>query len=1798
MIKSLHLTTHTVSPSTHRSKSSSYVKKLLLGVIGLFALLSAHATNYYSYIGGGTTITATTTTNWTTDPTGNSRTGAFTTPANFTSGDIFTILPTATANIAAGGTWTISGAASGVVVNGTLTFQTSNFSGTTTLSISGSGGLIANGTVNFGFNIFGVSQLTLTGGDFIVNSGASASPNQYTVLTLAKNLTVNSGATFTGNATSELECNGTSLQTIGGTIASLTLGYLQIDNGATTSVTNTVPLTLSGSGSIVLTNAFSIGTGNSAGPTFTMGANITLSNSNEALMTGMATFNCQGYVLSGGAGTTFAMTNVNGGNYSTLESGNANGITSAGTNTGSIQTATRTFSSSGAYVYNASSGNQITGTGLPTTILALTINTSTSSQVVSLTNNNTLIKFQNPGGTLTLTNGIFKIGTGNTLQFGNGTCSITSTGGAIANSADGAGDANSDGGTILMTTNNTLSITSPAGAAGSPTLIIYSYNSSTNSTFTITNSNSLLINGTFTIPNNNFVWNTGNSPMWGAASTLSINCAGQSLMSGAGTIASNASKGWVPNTAQVIASSAGYPNNVTLINTGAQANNFSNASDWSINGVLTLSFFTGSSFDFTGNTADFKCGGLYISSGNTFKAPTSHDIDIQDLATNATAISGNSYNGDFYDLSTVFTPATGRYVNFTGGSGATCSTPQVISTTTTPYLHFDNIGLSGGTYVTLNNAVTLPVAANGILKLTSGILTTTSTNILSITNTAVTSITGAGIGSGSFINGPVKWSLLNAGTNSYVFPMGVATCPSTNTYLPFTFSSKNTNAGNVATVQAFASAPPGGTPDLSTIYAIDPTAYWSLSTSGGLTTTGSTVSISQPTAISPYNVIAESNAVGGTYTSYAGTPGTFGVTGSNNIGITSPWFFCFGGPESITTSSILGPYCDDSVVSVAFTFTGPLTSFTAQLSDASGSFAAPTAIGTGASSPITATIPIAAASGTGYRIRVISTSPAVTGTDNGSNLIIRNSYTWTGAVDSHWFTGANWACGGVPQYNTSVIIPSVTNEPVLDSSVTLSGLTLSTGATLGLGSSNYILTINGALTGTGTISGSSACGLTFGSTASSATLYMTSAANTLGALTLGDSTTTHHTITLGNALNIASTGTLTVGSTTGAALATGGFLTLLSDAFGSARVAAVPVNVSGVSLSTISGAVAVQCYIHAPSSGVSNSPRRAWRLITVPVTNKTMGTATTLYTSWQNSGTFVSGVGTMITAPTSVASPTTNGLDLGINGNYSAYTWSIATQALVHVTNTKTQTIAGINGTADNTPFFIFVRGDRTPNTVNLPGLATWNNTTLSGTGVLQLGDQTFSSGSMVTNGGLYMVGNPYASSVDLSMLGGDTAGFSTSYLGTNTVNRFYIWNANLNGSQGVGGYICIDDPNKALGYYTKSLGGSGRASIADKSIQSGEAFFIQNNAANTAAAITFKEFAKNTTNNFIYRPQEDEQVSGAPVTNEFGATLSLRGSDGTTYLTDGVVAQFNNAYCGCVDYVDAPKFSNIDEMFSLARDGQQLCIERRPDIVHSDTLFLNLKQMALRDYEFNFTTNLPNHPGIGAHIEDSFTHLYTPLNMSGSNTLDFTTGSDPASRAQNRFMVVFGALNITPAYTNINATRAGNTVVVQWSLSNDQQMTGYALQRSTDGINYTTIYTTIAIHNGNGYSFTDMNPVAGINYYRVLSTDQLNEQSYSAVVSVTIASLNPTGITVYPNPIQNGQIGLAMNNMAAGNYTYRLLNQLGQEIQKGSFVHSGGNATLSLPFNRSISQGTYELEIVLPDNTKTNISLVKVSED
>ncbi|NDP22071.1 MAG: T9SS type A sorting domain-containing protein [Paludibacter sp.] len=132
--------------------------------------------------------------------------------------------------------------------------------------------------------------------------------------------------------------------------------------------------------------------------------------------------------------------------------------------------------------------------------------------------------------------------------------------------------------------------------------------------------------------------------------------------------------------------------------------------------------------------------------------------------------------------------------------------------------------------------------------------------------------------------------------------------------------------------------------------------------------------------------------------------------------------------RSISTGTISGsPFTSGGSVSVPFTISGNFTSgniFTAQLSNANGSFASPVTIGTltsTTSGTISATIPGNSAAGTGYRIRIMSSLPLVTGTANMTNLtIIAGTPTITTSPTS--LTGFSYPYGNGPSAIQSFVV--------------------------------------------------------------------------------------------------------------------------------------------------------------------------------------------------------------------------------------------------------------------------------------------------------------------------------------------------------------------------------------------------------------------------------------------------------------------------------------------------------------------------------------------------------------------------------------------------------------------------------------------------------------------------------------------------------------------------------------------------------------------------------------------------------
>jgi hypothetical protein len=179
--------------------------------------------------------------------------------------------------------------------------------------------------------------------------------------------------------------------------------------------------------------------------------------------------------------------------------------------------------------------------------------------------------------------------------------------------------------------------------------------------------------------------------------------------------------------------------------------------------------------------------------------------------------------------------------------------------------------------------------------------------------------------------------------------------------------------------------------------------------------------------------------------------------------------------------------------------------------------------------------------------------------------------------------------------------------------------------------------------------------------------------------------------------------------------------------------------------------------------------------------------------------------------------------------------------------------------------------------------------------------------------------------------------------------------------------------------------------------------------------------------------------------------------------------------------------------------------------------------------------------------------------------------------------MVVFerpaGVVPVT--FTSVGASQSGSNILVTWNVLNEINVKSYVVEKSTDGKMFSAVGTENA-NGGSQYNWVDAGAATGDNYYRIESIGIDGSVQYSSVVKVSIDAANPA-LTVYPNPVREGVIGLQFTNMPKGVYTVKLLTTLGQVLLTKQINHAGGSSSETIPFNKTLAKGVYQLEIIVP---------------
>ncbi|MCE2833535.1 MAG: GEVED domain-containing protein [Chitinophagaceae bacterium] len=713
----------------------------------------------------------------------------------------------------------------------------------------------------------------------------------------------------------------------------------------------------------------------------------------------------------------------------------------------------------------------------------------------------------------------------------------------------------------------------------------------------------------------------------------------------------------------------------------------------------------------------------------------------------------------------------------------------------------------------------------------------------------------------------------------------------------------------------------------------------------------------------------------------------------------------------------------------------------------------------------------------GLRLRFVSragTTPPSTPCNQGTysqiedyTVFFEPEYTWTGATSTAWNVAGNWSPAAVPSGGDHVVIPNVANDPVLAVNTTVGNLTLGTGALLTL--NGYALTVTGNLSGTGVLKGSAASSLNINGP--SGILYFdqttTGTTNLLKTLTLAGSAVT----TLGNDLQIAagaSPGAVTVTGST--QLVTGGFLTLRSDANGTARID----EITSTATTPISGNVTVERYVPAG---------RKWRLLTAPL----KGSANTnIFYNWQNNDVVTGSTGAEIWGSIGTSNPGTgnNGLANGLGYSvrkFASNTWT-------NVTNTNTEPLFG---SQTNNGLALFVTGPYQNGNGNIAsGQAA---TTLRATGNLITGDHTKSLTASVANE-YFLVGNPYASPVRPASI----------ELSAGMAGNFWMWDAS---DINFGRYVAFD---RTSNQYSLA-GGSGFSNTGPTAIQSGQAFFVKATTAGPSSLI-FRESFKNSS------------VSGGM----FGAQSSialekirihLQRRIGDEYPdADAAWAVYHPEASKEMDRFDGSKLANSSENLSLVRNDRQMTFEYLPPLKRRDTLFLRLSELKLQEYRIEMEGVQIEDTSITAELVDRISGQRRRLDLKGIADHVFIADS----MATNRFMIVMSKPAPPAESIQLQATVVGRTVRLDWTVRDGYEMSSHVLERMTSDGSYRVISAFGPASEGiSNHSVVDADASTGINKYRVTAIGQRGLKTLSNPATADLSD-DLRGISVFPNPVKS----------------------------------------------------------------------------
>ncbi|MEQ1678237.1 MAG: LamG-like jellyroll fold domain-containing protein, partial [Chitinophagaceae bacterium] len=185
--------------------------------------------------------------------------------------------------------------------------------------------------------------------------------------------------------------------------------------------------------------------------------------------------------------------------------------------------------------------------------------------------------------------------------------------------------------------------------------------------------------------------------------------------------------------------------------------------------------------------------------------------------------------------------------------------------------------------------------------------------------------------------------------------------------------------------------------------------------------------------------------------------------------------------------------------------------------------------------------------------------------------------------------------------------------------------------------------------------------------------------------------------------------------------------------------------------------------------------------------------------------------------------------------------------------------------------------------------------------------------------------------------------------------------------------------------------------------------------------------------------------------------------------------------------------------------------------------------------------------------------------------------------RVYNRALTVSEIAVLTPYSLPLKLgdfTAAGKPAGIQlnWETITEQNTSHFEIEKSTDGINFSYLGRVTAAGNSTDkrtYSFTDVNPAPGTNFYRLKMADLDGTFTMSRVIAVKNGS-NLVTMELFPNPASD-VLQVQLPSAKKETVTLSITDGMGRNIYTRSVQLNEGNNAVSIPVLQ-LTRGMYYL--------------------